>query len=116
MRAAGSAANRLVGKHSREILGLLDHLFNLLHGRNDLGQTLLSIDFLHLGNQILRIAGRQLLHGIDTGGFKQFGELRPTVDAEKIGMIDPCENVLLGNTVASARALRPFASFPFSRS
>ena len=37
----------------------------------------------------------KFLHGVNTGGLEKLGELRAyTLDAEKVGMVDPCENKL----------------------
>ena len=40
----------------------------------------------------------QFLDGVDTGSFKQFGELRANaIDAEQVGMVGPLQNQFLAD-------------------
>lgn len=53
----------------------------------------------HLLLKILGIAGGEFLHGVHTCSLEKLGKLRTyTLDAEKVGMIDPCKDELCSDS------------------
>ena len=81
-----------------EFLGLVDHLLNLAHGRHTVADVLSGVGLLQFRLQVLCHAMTELLHGVNTSGLEQLGELRSyTVDAEQVGMVGPLQDEFLAD-------------------
>ena len=83
---------------SQKFLGLVDHLLNLAHGRHTVADVLSGVGLLQFRLQVLCHAMTELLHGVNTSGLEQLGELRSyTVDAEQVGMVGPLQDEFLAD-------------------
>ena len=57
------------------------------------------VDFQHFGGEVGSVAVAEFLHGVHTGGFQQFCELRAdTLNTEKVCVIHPGEDEVSTDT------------------
>lgn len=57
------------------------------------------VDFQHFGGEVGSVAVAEFLHGVHTGGFQQFCELRAhTLNTEKVCVIHPGEDEVSADT------------------
>ena len=78
------------------MLRLLDHFLDFGDSRNSVAEIFLLIDLYHFGLKICCDTMTELFHGVDASSLKKFRKLTSyAIDAEEVGMVDPCENQLL---------------------
>src|SRR5665213_565200 len=88
-----------VRHHSGKVFGLPDPARHLLPGREQAHEALLLIDRPHLLGQVLGVTLSECHHGVDTARLEQLRILAGyAVDAEQVGVVDPCEDLRVPDT------------------
>lgn len=83
---------KLIFYFRRQFFRLIDHFGQFDHRGYASAQMLLFIDLDEFFLKVFRHTVGKLFYSVHPGSFKQFGKLSGyTLDAEEIGMVDPCQ-------------------------
>lgn len=86
----------LVGHDWLKLLRLLNHFLDFRDSGNSIAEIFLLVYLYHLCLKICSDSMAELFYGVDASSFEKFCELTCyAIDAEEIGVVDPCENQLL---------------------